>query len=115
MTGVYYFDVLPSHPQPEPLESLTSYLARLAVANQLRSMWQLLTLCFPNDVRPRLNIHNRDFPPVSFGTLPIVAQCSEADLLAMTFGHLGQKFGRPPHARSLTRFFDDCPNLRPAA
>ena len=89
MTGVYYFDVLPAHPQPEPLESLTSYLTRLAAANQLRSMTQLFNLCYPNE-RPRLNISNRDFRPLSFGTLPTVAQCAEPKLLATTFQHLGR-------------------------
>ena len=29
----YYFDTLPIHPPPERLESLTSYLIRLAEAN----------------------------------------------------------------------------------
>lgn len=104
MTSVYYFDVLPLHPQPKPLESLTSYLTRLAAANQLRSMWQLLSLCFPNDRLPRLRVRNRDFPPVSFGALTTLTQCSEADLLSTTFAHLGQKFGRPPYAWTLTGF-----------
>lgn len=104
MSGIYYFDVLPLHPRPKPLESLTSYLTRLAVANQLRSMWQLLCLCFPNEKFPRLTMHNGDFPPVSFGALATLAHCSEADLLALTFSHLGQKFGRPPYAWNLTLF-----------
>ncbi len=101
--SVYYFDVLPVRPQPEPLETLTSYLTRLAVANQLRSMTQLFKLCFPNK-RPKLTIANRDFPPASFGTLATLAQCSETRLLATTFCHLGQKFDRPPEAYALTMF-----------
>lgn len=101
--NVYYFDVLPLHPQPEPLETLTSYLTRLATANQLRSMTQLLNLCFPNE-RSRLTISNRDFPPVSFGALPVISQCSRARLLATTFCHIGQKFDRPPKPRALISF-----------
>ena len=31
-----YRDVLPAHPQPEPLESLNSYIRRLATANRIQ-------------------------------------------------------------------------------
>ena len=34
----YYFAVLPLHPMPEHLESLTSYLMRLAEINGISSM-----------------------------------------------------------------------------
>ncbi len=33
--------VLPLHPQPQPLESMTSYLTRLAEANGLQSINEL--------------------------------------------------------------------------
>ena len=44
---VDFFDVLPVHPQPLPLESLTSYLMRLAEANHITSMTGLSAICFP--------------------------------------------------------------------
>jgi hypothetical protein len=47
----YYFDILPYHPQPERLESFTSYLMRLAGANSILSMDGLSALCFPHHER----------------------------------------------------------------
>ncbi len=35
------WNVLPLHPQPQPLESMTSYLTRLAEANGLQSIHEL--------------------------------------------------------------------------
>jgi TniQ len=35
---------LPLHPQPQPLESFTSYLLRLAEANGLRSIYEIAQL-----------------------------------------------------------------------
>ena len=40
----YFFDTLPVHPQPEQLESFTSYLTRLAEANGIQLVSQLLKL-----------------------------------------------------------------------
>ena len=36
--------VLPLHPQPQPLESFTSYLIRLAEANGLQSFREIVAL-----------------------------------------------------------------------
>ena len=108
-----YFDTLPLHPQPEPLESLTSYLIRLAEANQLRSMQALFKLCFPVG-RSKLTFHTGDYPPLSFGGLPPAACCPEPRLLATTFYHLGKKFDRLLRPRSLALFLSEsiAPHLR---
>ena len=89
---MYSFDTLPVHPSPEPFESLTSYLVRLAEANNIRYMSDLMAVIFP-----KRNVYKqgffRDFPPRSFGDLPKVALCPEAQLQATTFYYLNEKFG----------------------
>ncbi len=112
-TQLTYLDTLPLRPQPEPLESLTSYLTRLAEANQLRSIQTLFKLCFPTG-RSKLTLHTGDYPPISFGALPAVACCPEPELLAMTFYHFGKKFDRLLKPRSLAQFLAEsiAPHLR---
>lgn len=99
---LYHFDTLPVHPQPEPLESLSSYLTRLVEANGLRRIENLFRLCFPGE-RARLTLRTGDFPPPSFGGLPTLAQCPEPDLLATTLYHLGRKFDRPLNSLALAQ------------
>jgi transcriptional regulator with XRE-family HTH domain/uncharacterized protein YqgV (UPF0045/DUF77 family) len=99
----YYFDSLPVHPQPQYLESLTSYLTRLAQANGLASMRQLFKLCFPGEPA-KLSFQTGDFPPVSWGALPTLTQCSPERLLATTLYHIGRKFNRVLQARPLAHF-----------
>ena len=86
----YYFDTLPLHPQPQPLESLTSYLTRVAEANEIRRYSQLNS--FFGEYH-RISSFT-DYPPRSFGSLPVITSCSEFELLSTTFYHLGKKFGR---------------------
>src|SRR5215469_7672281 len=83
----YYFDVLPLHPKPEQLESLTSYLMRLAENNGISSLDGLSALCFPHQDR-RITRDIADYPPVSFGNLAIVAASTEEILRTTTFFHL---------------------------
>lgn len=99
----YYFDTLPVHPQPAYLESLTSYLTRLAEANGLATIRHLFKLCFPTGP-VRLSFQTGDFPPASFGGLPTLTQCTEERLLATTFYHLGKKFNRVLQPRPLAQF-----------
>ncbi|TMC18064.1 MAG: TniQ family protein [Chloroflexi bacterium] len=100
-----YFDILPSHPPPMPLESLASYITRLAQANDIQSMSGLVALLSLED-----RIHSStvgffvDLPPVSFGALPEVAICSDARLLETTFYHLIRKFNRSPFPQPASRF-----------
>ncbi len=99
-TANYYFDTLPLHFRPQPLESFTSYLIRIAKTNGFRRYSQLNSF---------FEGYNRiakfaDYPPRSFGMLPIITICSESELLRTTFYHLGKKFGRVYNAPWLAGF-----------
>ncbi len=99
----YYFDVLPLHPRPAYLESLTSYLMRLAENNGISSIDGISALCFPHQDR-RITRDIADYPPVSFGNLAIVAACTEETLRTTTFFHLAVKFGRSTLPQPTSRF-----------
>ena len=103
----YYFDVLPLHPGPEDLESLTSYLMRLAADNGISSIDGISALCFPHQDR-RITRDIADYPLVSFGKLPIVGVCNEETLRATTFFHLAAKFGRSTLPQAMSRFLSGC-------
>jgi len=103
----YYFDVLPLHPRPEYLESLTSYLMRLAEDNGISSMDGISALSFPHQDR-RITRDIVDYPPVSFGKLTIVAVCTEEILRTTTFFHLVAKFGRSTFPQPTSRFLSGC-------
>jgi DNA-binding XRE family transcriptional regulator len=103
----YYFDVLPLHPRPEYLESLTSYLMRLAEHNDISSIDGLSALCFPHQDR-RITRDIADYPPVSFGDLTRVGACSEEILRTTTFFHLAAKFGRSTLPQPMSRFLSGC-------
>jgi transcriptional regulator with XRE-family HTH domain len=102
-SGMYFFDALPSHPKPESLESLTSYLMRLAKSNGISSMNGLSAVCFPHQDR-RITREIADYPPTSFESLMKVTTCSKESLLATTFFHVAAKFGRSTHPQALSRF-----------
>lgn len=103
----YYFDVLPLHPRPEYLESLTSYLMRLAEHNGISSIDGISALCFPHQDR-RITRDIADFPPVSFGNLRIAVAYTEERLRATTFFHLAAKFGRSTLPQPMSRFLSGC-------
>jgi len=103
----YYFDVLPLHPEPEYLESLTSYLMRLAERNGISSIDGLSALCFPHQDR-RITRDIADYPPVSFDDLTIVGAWSEEILRTTTFFHLATKFGRSTLPQPTSRFLSGC-------
>lgn len=86
--AIYYFDTLPLHPPPQTLESFTSYLTRLAEANGKRRYSQLN----PFFEKYRSISQFVDYPPHSFGMLPVITTCNEAELLRTTFYHVGRKF-----------------------
>jgi hypothetical protein len=100
----YYFDTLPRHPQPKPLESLTSYLMRLAQANHICRPQAVFRLFWDRSHMERPS----DYLPLSFGRLPLAAACSEAELRRTTFYHLGKKFNCSIHPRPLGRFLSGC-------
>ncbi len=106
-TPKYYFDVLPIHPPPERLESLTSYLTRLADTNGIDSVGALAAICSPHLNLGGLRRLN-DYPPTSFEKLQIVSMCPDAILWRTTFLHIAKKFGRSIEHHSLANFFRDC-------
>jgi transcriptional regulator with XRE-family HTH domain len=109
----YYFDVLPARPPILPLESLSSYSTRLAQANGIRILQNLVGLYFPlqspNQTR-RLN----DCPPLRLETLEALSGCPTPLLLATTFYPLGPLFGRHVHPQTLAKFLSGAvaPSLR---
>src|SRR5260370_36512666 len=94
---------LPLHPQPQVLESFSSYVTRLAEANGLQSMNELAALVgakrFRFDQR-----HPADYPYRLYIRLAEVAGCSLARLQSTTFFHLGEHFGMPSYSPLLHRF-----------
>jgi hypothetical protein len=99
----YHFECLPVHPPPEPLESLTGYLIRLAQSNDILSVDGMSALCFPQQDR-RIPRGLADYPPLSFSMLQASTMCPEARLRNTTFLHLVIKFGRSPHPQPVSRF-----------
>lgn len=99
----FYFDVLPIRPQSETMESFTSYLMRLGEANRIRYPCDLGHRFFPSQNPYSVRILT-DYVPVTFGTVPQQACCSETRLLTTTFHHLGRKFGRATRGNTLSSF-----------
>jgi len=102
-----YFDVLPLHPQPQPMESLTSYLMRLAEANAIPTLFRFQPIISPGDRRHGDPMRNmKDLPLRSFASLSKASLCSEISLQATTFYNLAQKFGRPLSPHGISRFLE---------
>ncbi|SRR6266849_5941041 len=99
----YYFETLPLCPQPQPLESFTSYLTRVAGTNGMRRYSQLNP--FIEGYRRITNF--ADYPPRSLGMLPAITLCGETELLRTTFYHVGKKFERIHDSRWLARFLSE--------
>jgi transcriptional regulator with XRE-family HTH domain len=101
----------PLHPQPEPLESFTSYIIRLAEANGLQSLNELATLAGMSWSRLSAS---PDYPYPRNEGLAQIAGCTEAKLESATFLHLAQRFGCPLHLQPLRRFLQSslAPTLR---
>jgi hypothetical protein len=103
MEHSYPFEVFAYYPRPRKFESYTGYLTRIAEGNNIASIDGLATACFPNQDR-RVIRALTDFPPVSYGTLPIDLQCSEGALSATTLYHVVAKFDRSTHPQAASRF-----------
>lgn len=101
----HYFDSLPVHPQPLPLESFTSYLIRLAESNRITFAKAWAAVLFPHR-KQGIRREAADLLPLSFGALPILARCTEEQLRATTLFHVGQKFGRSTLPQHLGRFLN---------
>lgn len=99
---LFYLDTLPRHPQPEYLESLSSYIMRIAEANgydEIRTLYKLMGI-YINKAE-----QFDDLPHPFFAAVSLRTACSEQELLATTLYHAGKKFGRSPQANALSRFF----------
>ncbi len=93
----HFLDTLPSHPRPQPLESLNSYLKRVAHANGIHHIATFSHLTGVREPKRLLELT----PASDFRQLGMVTCCSDRVLLAMTVYFLGHKFGRE---QSLGRF-----------
>jgi hypothetical protein len=92
---------LPLHPPPEPFESMTSYLIRLAEENGLRSMSGFVGLLRISYGRLTSICTFPDYPaPFALTGLAQITGCLEERLQQTTFLPLVQRFGRgtAPHA-----------------
>jgi len=103
----YHFDTLPVHPQPETLESLTSYAIRLAEANGIQTRNHLQHLFFPSCSEGAIR-KMADLPPADYDTLSAVAVCSETALRATTFHYLVSRFNRPTSTSMAGNFLVGC-------
>src|SRR5260370_5773572 len=82
---------LPLHPQPAALESLTSYIMRVAQVNGLQTIAELATLA---GIEYRSSL--RSFPDgaiTNASGLTTLTGCTQTDLEAMTFLPLARRFG----------------------
>jgi hypothetical protein len=106
--------VLPLHPQPKPLEALSSYILRLAEANELKSVNELAHLSGLRSGWRDLRIVP-DYSSLPTGRLARVAGCLPDNLRDMTFYHLARHFACPTHSfGEMSAFFEGsvAPSLR---
>ncbi len=102
MIDRYYFDVLPLHPSPKNLETLTCYLTRIAEINGIKHLDDLSkTMALEKHVFKQMT----DYPLVSFGEIASRTVCSESRILATTFFYMAKKFGCSVYPAFLQYFF----------
>src|SRR6266704_885388 len=104
---------LPLHPQPAALESLTSYIMRVAQANGLQTSAEFVAAAGTGYGWQTL----RSFPDGSITSvlgLTTLTGCTQTNLEAMTFLPFGRHFGRANSTRTLRRFLQSslAPYLR---
>ncbi len=92
-SDVYYFDVLPLRPRPKSLESLTSYLIRLAYVNGISTIADLTTVFFPSVDDKTIHTLS-DLPMEDYGELPTLAQIDPGLLCTLTLHPVLIKFDR---------------------
>jgi DNA-binding XRE family transcriptional regulator/biotin operon repressor len=111
LTDSLYLNTLPAHPQPQALESLSSYLKRLAKANGIHHL-----AAFSHLVRIRKPARLFELsPPLDWGQLGQLTQTTEAQLLILTPYFLGHKLGREQTmgkflAKSVVQHLRWCPH-----
>jgi len=104
--------VLPLHPRPQPLESMTSYITRLAEANGLQSLNELGALA--GGMRLYNLKRSPDYPAPLYSGLVQITGHPEERWLDMTFFHLVQHFGCAMNPNSCHNFLAGslAPSLR---
>jgi len=101
---MFYFDTLPIHFPPKRLESLSSYLARLARANLLTEPCQMNYLLKPGRKDERYIQKMEDYPPVTIEDMVRCTGQSSETLLSTTFYPIAVNLGRNPHPQAISRF-----------
>ena len=86
------------------MESLTSYLTRVAAENLFKSVNQFSSA---TGTRLGFQLQQPDTVPPTWGNFTDAVACSEARLLETTFFLLGAKFGRVDHKQRLGNFIGD--------
>ncbi len=93
--------MLPLHPQPQRLESLSGYILRLAEANGLKSVNELALLS-----GLRRGWKDPDYSSILTGRLAWIAGCLSDHLQDMTFYHLARHFACSPFSfERMSTFF----------
>lgn len=96
---------LPLHPHPQPLESLTGYMIRLAEANGFKSTKQLLALAGLPPSKSASWYRFPDYPVPSYcAGLAQLTGCPEERLHHLTFVPLVQHFGHATNPHHLRQF-----------
>lgn len=101
---MFYFDTLPIHFPPKRLESLSSYLARLARANLLTEPCQMNYLIGPGKIGGKYIQRMDDYPPIMVENMVWCTGQSSETLLSTTFYPIAVNLGRNPHPQAIGRF-----------
>ena len=99
----YVFDTYASHPPPEPLESLTGYLTRIAALNGMTTRIQVRSTLLSHDTGG-YHPTPTDFPLSSWSALSTAVAATSERLLATSLYFIGHKFGRADSTKSLGSF-----------
>ncbi len=94
--------VLPLRPRPQPFESMSSYIIRLAEANGLQSINELGALAGGMTFS---YLKSPDYPAAAYPGLAQITGYPEKRWFDMTFFHLLQHFGCAMNRYSLHKFF----------
>jgi len=97
MADPWFFEVLPCRPPPYPGECLSGYLLRLAQANGLVPIAQLVSDLFPTWQRTaQTSLLRWEYPLNAWGRIPLRTQIPPAALERMTVLPWIAKFRAPP-------------------
>jgi transcriptional regulator with XRE-family HTH domain len=106
MTHQDTFEQFPIRPQPHPLESMDSYLTRLASANRVQIKHGFFAFCFQQVKSYASKSNNQGFLPDEFQHLAQVTNLSLQRLHEMTFYPIAQKMKQKTTRRSFGELLD---------